>query len=164
MIRSASRKLRKRLATSRSCRYSFWNRWGGSTFQAMVSVMAVNNEIGVAQDTGAVGRLCRERGVLFHVDAAQATGKIQIDLARLKVDLMSFSAHKTYGPKGVGALFVLVVNGVGIGTVFGHLQQIGYGDPLWRFVCGHAPFELTAIVLAGGAGLRAGAGRSNTAR
>ena len=59
---------------------------------------------------------------------------------------------------GVGALFVLVVNGVGIGTVFGHLQQIGYGDPLWRFVCGHAPFELTAIVLAGGAGLRLGLG------
>ena len=55
-----------------------------------------------------------------------------------------------------GALFVLVVNGIGIGTVFGHLQQIGYGDPLWRFVCGHAPFELTAIVLAGGAGLRLG--------
>lgn len=57
---------------------------------------------------------------------------------------------------GVGALFVLIVNGIGIGTVFGHLHQIGYGDPLWRFVCGHAPFELTAIVLAGGAGLRLG--------
>jgi uncharacterized membrane protein SpoIIM required for sporulation len=57
---------------------------------------------------------------------------------------------------GVGALFVLIVNGISIGTVFGHLQQIGSGDPLWRFVCGHAPFELTAIVLAGGAGLRLG--------
>ena len=57
---------------------------------------------------------------------------------------------------GVGALFVLIANGIGIGTVFGHLHQIGSGDPLWRFVCGHAPFELTALVLAGGAGLRLG--------
>lgn len=57
---------------------------------------------------------------------------------------------------GVGALIVLIANGISIGTVFGHLQQIGYGDPLWRFVCGHAPFELTALVLAGGAGLRLG--------
>jgi cysteine desulfurase len=72
----------------------------------LVSVMFVNNEIGVIQDIPAIGELCRSRGVLFHVDAAQATGKCDIDLQALKVDLMSFSAHKTYGPKGIGALFV----------------------------------------------------------
>lgn len=72
----------------------------------LVSVMLVNNEIGVVQDIAAIGTICREKGIVFHVDAAQATGKVEIDLQQLPVDLMSFSAHKTYGPKGIGALFV----------------------------------------------------------
>ncbi len=72
----------------------------------LISVMYVNNEIGVIQDIPAIGALCREKGIVFHVDAAQATGKIDIDLAKLPVDLMSLASHKTYGPKGIGALYV----------------------------------------------------------
>ena len=72
----------------------------------LVSVMFVNNEIGVIQPIAEIGQICRDKGVIFHVDAAQATGKVGIDLAAIKVDLMSFCAHKTYGPKGIGALYV----------------------------------------------------------
>jgi len=73
---------------------------------ALVSIMAVNNEIGVIQPLAEIGRLCRERGALFHTDAAQAVGKIPLDVRAMQIDLMSITAHKTYGPKGIGALYV----------------------------------------------------------
>jgi len=72
----------------------------------LASVMFVNNEIGVIQDVAAIGAICREKGIIFHVDAAQATGRVDIDMATLPIDLMSLTSHKTYGPKGIGALFV----------------------------------------------------------
>lgn len=72
----------------------------------LISVMHVNNEIGVIQDIAAIGKIARQHGVLFHVDAAQSAGKLSIDLSKLPIDLMSFSAHKNYGPKGIGALYV----------------------------------------------------------
>ncbi|RGE41405.1 IscS subfamily cysteine desulfurase [Comamonas testosteroni] len=72
----------------------------------LASVMAVNNEIGVVQDLNAIGAICREKGIIFHVDAAQATGKIELDMQTMPIDLMSLASHKTYGPKGIGALYV----------------------------------------------------------
>jgi cysteine desulfurase len=72
----------------------------------LASIMFVNNEIGVVQDVAALGAICREKGVIFHVDAAQATGRVEVDLQQLPIDLMSLTAHKTYGPKGIGALYV----------------------------------------------------------
>ena len=71
----------------------------------LVSIMHVNNEIGVINNIKEIGELTRERGIIYHVDAAQSTGKVAIDLSDLEVDLMSFSAHKTYGPKGIGAMY-----------------------------------------------------------
>ena len=72
----------------------------------LVSVMAVNNETGVIQDLQTIGSICREKGIIFHVDAAQATGKMPLDMATMPIDLMSLASHKTYGPKGIGALYV----------------------------------------------------------
>jgi cysteine desulfurase len=73
---------------------------------SLIIVMHVNNEIGVIQDIVTIGNMCRERGIIFHVDAAQSTGKVEIDMTKLPIDLMSLASHKTYGPKGIGALYV----------------------------------------------------------
>jgi cysteine desulfurase len=111
----------------------------------LASVMFVNNEIGVIQDVEALGALCRDKGILFHVDAAQATGKVDINLDALPIDMMSMSAHKTYGPKGIGALYVCrkprvrieaLIHGGGhergmrSGTLPTH-QIVGMGEAFW---------------------------------
>jgi cysteine desulfurase len=92
----------------------------------LVSLMHVNNEIGVLQDIAAIGKLCRERGVIFHVDAAQSIGKIPVDVQASNVDLMSITAHKAYGPKGVGALYVRRSPPLGLRPLmFGGGQELG---------------------------------------
>lgn len=124
----------------------------------LASVMAVNNEIGVVQDIPALGAACRERGIIFHVDAAQATGKIGIDMAAWPVDLLSLSAHKTYGPKGIGALYVrrkprvrLLAQMHGGGHERGHRsgtlpthQIVGMGEA-YRLAAIEMPAELARI-------------------
>ena len=92
----------------------------------LVSLMHVNNEIGVVQDVGAVGAICRERGVLFHVDAAQSVGKLLVDVQALNIDLLSMTAHKVYGPKGIGALYVRRQPAVGLRPlILGGDQELG---------------------------------------
>ena len=104
----------------------------------LASIMLVNNETGVIQDVDALGRLCRERDVLFHVDAAQAVGKVRIDLASLPVDLLSLTAHKFYGPKGIGALYIADRPGC-------HVEPLLFGGGQQRRIRpGTMPTELIA--------------------
>jgi cysteine desulfurase len=118
----------------------------------LVSVMFVNNEIGVIQDIPRLGEFCRERGIILHVDSAQATGKVVINLAELKVDLMSFSAHKTYGPKGMGALFVRRKPRVRLEPLIhggGHERGMRSGTlPTHQIVGMGAAFELARMEMA----------------
>jgi cysteine desulfurase len=104
----------------------------------LVSIMFVNNETGVVQDLDAIGRICRDRDVLFHVDAAQAVGKLPIDLAKMPVDLMSMTAHKMYGPKGVGALYIAERPGC-------HIEPLFFGGGQQR---GRRPGTLPAPLIA----------------
>jgi cysteine desulfurase len=115
----------------------------------LVSIMHVNNEIGVVQDVGAIGRLCRERGVLFHVDAAQSAGKMPIDVEAQCIDLMSLTAHKLYGPKGIGALYVRPRPRVGLVPLLfggGHEQGLRSGTLATHQVAG---FGLACEIAAG---------------
>ncbi len=117
----------------------------------LVSVMHVNNETGVIQDVGAIGRLCRERGVLFHCDAAQSIGKVPVDVVAMNIDLLSVTAHKIYGPKGVGALYVRRAPPVGLRPLlFGGGQEGGVRSgtlPTHQIVGMGAAFELARAEL-----------------
>jgi cysteine desulfurase len=112
----------------------------------LVSLMHVNNEIGVIQDIAAVGQLCREKGVLLHVDSAQSVGKLPIDVGRMNIDLMSMTAHKVYGPKGIGALFVRKTPPIGLRPIIlGGGQESGIRSgtlPTHQIVGMGAAFEL----------------------
>ena len=112
----------------------------------LVSLMHVNNEIGVIQDVAAIGRLCRERGVAFHVDAAQSVGKVAVDVEAMQIDLLSMTAHKAYGPKGVGALYVRKKPPIGLRPLlFGGGQEGGLRSgtlPTHQVVGMGAAFEI----------------------
>lgn len=119
----------------------------------LVSIMHVNNEIGVVQDIYAIGDICRERGVLLHVDSAQSAGKVEIDLSAMPVDLMSFSSHKIYGPKGIGALYVRRKPRIRLEAQMhggGHERGMRSGTlPTHQIVGMGAAFEIAAQQMAG---------------